>query len=132
MSLILDLLVSAGIILLMAYILPQVTIKSFWTALWVAILVGILNVIIGYILTFLLNLVTFFLLEFIVKVIVSAIVIKIADKLVRNFEVRGFWPALVIAIALSLASTFINRSSDDEREMLSATPTQVAFQEMMA
>ncbi len=105
----------------MAYIMPQVTIRSFWTALWVAILVGILNVLIGWILTFLLNLVTFFLLEFLVKLIVSAIVIKIADKLVRGFEIKGFWPALVIALALSLASTFINQSNDDEQEMMSSS-----------
>ncbi|WP_082161593.1 phage holin family protein [Rufibacter radiotolerans] len=114
MNFILDLLVSAGVLLLLAYLMPQVTVKSFWTALWVAILIGILNVLIGYILTFVLNLVTFFLLEFIVKLIVSAIVIKIVDKLVRGFEVRGFWPALVIALALSLVSTFIHRSNDDE------------------
>lgn len=114
MNFLLDLLVSAGVLLLMAYILPQVTIKSFWTALWVAILVGILNVLIGWLLSFVLNLFTFFLLEFIVKVIVSAIVIKIADKLVRNFEIKGFWPALVIALALSAASTLVNRSDEDE------------------
>ncbi|WP_205500716.1 phage holin family protein [Rufibacter psychrotolerans] len=123
MSWILELLVNAGVILLMAYILPQVTIKSFWTALWVALLVSILSVLIGWILTFILNLVTFFLLEFVVKLIVSAIVLKIADKLVRNFEIKGFWPALVIAIALSLASTFINRSSED-REEISSLPVQ--------
>ncbi|RNI27720.1 phage holin family protein [Rufibacter immobilis] len=130
MNLILDLLLSAGVLLLLAYIMPQVTVKSFWTALWVAILVGILNVLIGYILTFILNLVTFFLLEFLVKLIVSAIVIKIADKLVRNFEIKGFWPALVIALALSLVSTFVNRSDEEDRAEYSAlpitTPTQVS------
>ncbi|QHL89313.1 phage holin family protein [Nibribacter ruber] len=114
MNYLLDLLVSAGVLLLLAYILPQVTIKSFWTALWVAVLVGILNILIGWLLSFVLNLVTFFLLEFIVKVIVSAIVIKIADKLVRNFEIKGFWPALVIAVALSAASTLVHRSDEDE------------------
>jgi putative membrane protein len=130
MNLILDLLVSAGVLLLLAYILPQVTVKSFWTALWVAILVGILNVLIGWLLTFVLNLVTFFLLEFIVKLIVSAIVIKIADKLVRGFEIKGFWPALVIALALSVVSTLINRSDDDERELDSSA--QVNLIEMKA
>lgn len=127
MNLILDLVVSAGVLLLLAYLMPQVTVKSFWTALWVAILVGIFNVLIGWILAFFLNLFTLFLIGFIVKVIVAAIIIKIVDKLVSNFEVKGFWPALVIAIALSLVSTFINRSDDDVDNDLSyqAVPAAV-------
>ena len=104
MNWIVELLVNAGIILLLAYVLPQITIKSFWTALWVAVLVAILNVLIGWFFSFVLNLVTLFLLKALVQLIVSAIVIKIADKLVRNFEIKGFWPALVIAIALAAAN----------------------------
>ncbi len=103
----------------MAYILPQVTIKSFGTALWVAVLIAILNVLIGWIFTVILNLVTLFLLKSVVRLIVTAIVIKIADKLVRNFEVKGFWPALVIAVALAVASYFLDRSNDDEQQQMS-------------
>ncbi|WP_207430420.1 phage holin family protein [Sabulibacter ruber] len=119
MTWIIELLVSAGVILLMAYILPQVTIKSFGTALWVAVLIAILNVLIGWIFTVILNLVTLFLLKSVVRLIVTAIVIKIADKLVRNFEVKGFWPALVIAVALAVASYFLDRSNDDEQQQMS-------------
>ena len=114
MNFILNLLVSAGVIFLLAYIMPQVHVKSFLTALWVAFLIGILNATIGLLLRFPLNLVTFFLLSFIVKLIVTAIIIKLVDKLVRNFEVKGFWPALVIAIAVAVASTLLD-SNDAER-----------------
>lgn len=114
MEFIVNLLVSAGVLVLMAYIMPQVTIKSFMTALWVAILVGILNATIGLVLGFIFNLFTFFLLSFIVKLVVTAIVIKLVDKLVRNFEVRGFWPALLIAIALAAASTLVERVMDGD------------------
>ena len=112
---IVSLLVSAGVILLMAYILPSVTVKSFGTALWVAILIGIFNATIGWLLRFPLNLVTFFLLEFVVRLIVTALMIKLADKLVRNFEVRGFWPALLIAIALAAATTLVSRTFENDR-----------------
>ncbi|MFC6999659.1 phage holin family protein [Rufibacter roseus] len=116
MNWIIELLVSAGVILLLAYILPQVTIKSFWTALWVAVLVAILNVLIGWLLRGVLNLFTLGLLTGIVRIVVAAIVIKIADKLVRNFKIDGFWPALVIAVALAVVSYFLDRN-DEGREI---------------
>ncbi len=115
MDFIINLLVSAGVLLLLAYIMPQVHIKSFLTALWVALLIGILNATIGLVLRFIGNLFTLFLLSFIIKLLVTAIVIKIADKLTRNFEVKGFWPALIIAIALAIASTLVDRTRADDR-----------------
>ena len=115
MNFIINLLISAGVLMLMAYIMPQVKIKSFGTALWVAFLVGILNATVGLLLRFPLNLVTFFLLSFVIRLVVTAVIIKIVDKLVSNFEIRGFWPALVIAIALAIAGTLLNRNEAEER-----------------
>ena len=114
MDFIINLLISAGVLILMAYILPQVTIKSFLTALLVALLIGFLNATVGWLLRAIGNLFTLFLLSFIIRLIVTAIVIKIADKLVRGFEVRGFWPALLIAIALAVASTLVDSTRADE------------------
>jgi putative membrane protein len=118
MEFIVNLFVSAGVLMLMAYIMPQVTIKSFMTALGVALLVGILNATVGFLLRIPLNLVTFFLLGFIVRLIVTAIMIKLADKMLTNFKVDGFWPALLIAIALAAAGTLVDRvmGDDDHRE----------------
>lgn len=119
MEFIVDLLVSAGVLMVMSYIMPQVTIKSFTTALGVALLVGFLNATIGWVLSGIFNLFTLFLLSFIVKLIVSALMIKLADKLMRNFSVNGFWPALVIAIALAAASTLVDRvMNDDDHERI--------------
>ena len=103
MGFIVNLLVSAGVILLMAYILPSVHVKSFWTALWVAFLIGLFNATIGWLLGGLLNLVSFFLLEAIVSLIVTALMIKLVDMLVGNFKVDGFLPALLIALATAVA-----------------------------
>ncbi|MCC9135351.1 phage holin family protein [Pontibacter silvestris] len=107
MDFIIDLLVSAGVLMLMAYMLPTVHIKSFWTALWVAFLVGILNATIGAIIRFPLNLFTFFLLSFLVRLVVTAIIIKFVDWLVGNFKIDGFLPALIIAVALAVAGAIV-------------------------
>ncbi|MFC5270233.1 phage holin family protein [Adhaeribacter terreus] len=116
---IVNLLVSAGVLVLLAYMMPQIEVKSFKTALWVAFLIGILNATIGLLMRFPLNLVTLFFLEFLVRLIVTAIVIKLVDKMVSNFKVHGFWPALVIAVALAAAGTLVDRAmSDDEPERI--------------
>jgi putative membrane protein len=111
---IVNLLVSAGVLLLLAYIIPQIRVKNFGTALWVAFLIGIFNATIGLLIRLPLNLVTLFLLEFLVRLIVTAIIIKLVDKLVGNFEVKGFWPAVVIAIVIAIATTLIDRSFADD------------------
>jgi putative membrane protein len=114
MEFIVNLLVSAGVLLLLEYILPQMRVKSFGTALWVAFLIGLLNATIGILLRFPLNLMSLFLLQFVVRLVVLAIIIKVVDMLVGNFEVKGFWPALIIAIALSITGTVIDRSFSDD------------------
>jgi putative membrane protein len=118
MNFIVNLLVSAGVLIALAYIMPQIKVKSFATALWVAFLIGILNATVGFLIRLPFNLVTLFLLEFIVRLVVTAIIIKLVDMLVGNFEVKGFWPAFVIAVALAITGTLIDRSfadEDDER-----------------
>ncbi|MBC3539723.1 phage holin family protein [Rufibacter sediminis] len=134
MDFLINLLVSAGVLMLLAYIMPQVHIKSFWTALWVAFLIGILNATIGLLLRFPLNLVTLFFLQFVVRLVVTAIIIKLVDKLLKNFEVKGFWPALVIAIALAIASTLIERNDDeyDSAEYQQTSLVQTSAQPLLS
>lgn len=124
MEFIINLLVTAGVILLMAYILPSVHIKSFWTALWVAFLTAIFTATIGWLLGGLLNLVTFFLLEAIVGLIVTALMLKLVDVLVGNFKIDGFLPALLIAIAVAVALAIVGwlRGGNDEYAMLEKQP----------
>lgn len=114
MDFIINLLISAAILFGLAYALPQVHIKSFWTALWVAFLIGLINATVGFLIRLPLNLVTLGLLSFFVRLFVTAIVIKLVDKLVRNFRVDGWWPAFVIAIVLAIASTFTDSRTRDE------------------
>ena len=107
MDFIIDLLVNAGILFLLAYLMPSVNIRNYTTAILVALVVGILNATIGFLIRLPLNLATLGLLSFIIRLIVTAIMIKIADKFFSGFEVRGFTPALIIAVVLALVGSFL-------------------------
>ncbi|MES2701263.1 MAG: phage holin family protein [Bacteroidota bacterium] len=109
MHFILQLLVNAGVLFLLARIMPSVIIRNYGTAIAVALVIGLLNVTIGFLLRLPLNLVTLGLLQFLVRLVVTAIVIKIADKLFSGFEVRGFGPAFIIACVMALVGTLLAR-----------------------
>jgi putative membrane protein len=110
MHFILNLLISAGVLVVLAYLMPQVEIKNYGTAIIVAILIGLLNATVGFLLRLPLNILTLGLLSFFVKLLVSAVVIKIVDALVGGFKVRGFLAALILAAGIALASTLIDRA----------------------
>ena len=114
MNLILHLLLDAAVIFGLAYLMPQVDVKNFGTALLIAVLLGLLNFFVGWLIRFPLNLVTFFLLTGIVRIIVTAVLLKLIDKLLDSFTIVGFWPALVIALAVAVAGTLIDRSAPTE------------------
>jgi putative membrane protein len=111
MNLILHLLLDAAVIFGLAYIMPQVDVKNFGTALLIALLLGLLNFFVGWLIRFPLNLVTFFLLTGLVRIIVTAVLLKLIDKFMDSFTIVGFWPALVIALAVAVAGTLIDRSA---------------------
>ena len=108
MDFIIHLLINAAIVFIVAYIMPSVHIKSFGAAIWVALLLGILNATVGLLLRLPLNILTLGLLSFFIRLIITAVIIKLVDKLVRKFEVKGFMPALVIAIALAVGGTILD------------------------
>ncbi|TAE21145.1 MAG: phage holin family protein [Cytophagales bacterium] len=114
MNLILHLLLDAAVIFGLAYLMPQVDVKNFGTAVLIALILGLLNFFVGWILTFPLNLVTFFLLTGVVRVLVTAILLKVIDKFMDSFTIHGFWPALVIAIVVAIAGSLIDRSAPSE------------------
>ncbi|QJW88863.1 phage holin family protein [Spirosoma taeanense] len=125
MNLILHLLLDAAVIFGLAYIMPQVDVKSFGTALLIAVLLGLLNFFVGWIIRFPLNLVTFFLLTGLIRILVTAILLKLIDRFMDSFTIVGFWPALVIAIAVAVAGTLIDRSAPSKRMVESGYVTAV-------
>ncbi|GAA4407051.1 hypothetical protein GCM10023187_27220 [Nibrella viscosa] len=109
MNFILHLLLDAAVIFGLAYIMPQVDVKNFGTALLVAVLLAVLNFLIGWLFRFPLNLVTFFLLTGVVRIVVTALILKLIDKILSSFRIDGFWPALIIAIVVAVAGVLIDR-----------------------
>ncbi|GAB2781312.1 phage holin family protein [Rhabdobacter roseus] len=117
MNFILHLLIDATVIFGLAYLLPQVEVKSFGTALLVAVLLGVLNFLIGWLIRFPLNLVTFFLLSGVVRLVATALILKLIDKVMSGLLIRGFWPALVIAAAIALAGYLIDSKQAPSQEV---------------
>jgi len=107
MGFILELLINAGVLFLLAYLMPSVIIKNYGTAIGVALVIGILNATVGFLLRIPLNIVTLGLLNFVVRLVVTAVVIKLADKLFTGFEVRGFGSALIIALVMALVGSLL-------------------------
>jgi putative membrane protein len=105
---ILQLLVNAGVLFLMASLIPEVKVRSYGTAVAVALVIGLLNATVGVLIRFPLNLVTLWLLSFFVRLLVTAIIIKITDKFFTGFEVRTFMAALLLSIALAIAGTLLD------------------------
>jgi putative membrane protein len=107
MGWILQLLINAGVLLLIAYLHPGVKIKNYGTAIGVAFVIGLLNATIGFLLRLPLNILTLGLLSFFVRLLVTAIVIRITDKLFSGFETRSFGTALVVALVLAVVGTLL-------------------------
>ena len=114
MNFILHLLLDAAVIFGLAYIMPQVDVKSFGTALLIAFLLAVLNFFVGWIIRIPLDLITFFLLTGLVRLVVPAVMLKLIDSFMDSFTIVGFWPALVIALAVAVAGTLIDRSAPSQ------------------
>ncbi|QMW00829.1 phage holin family protein [Spirosoma foliorum] len=111
MNLILHVLLDAAVIFGLAYLMPQIDVKNFGTAVLIALLLGLLNFFVGWLIRFPLNLFTFFLLTGLVRIVVTALLLKLIDKFMDSFTIVGFWPALVIALAVAVAGMLIDRSA---------------------
>ncbi len=108
MSWILQLLINAGILLLLAAIHPGVKIKNYPTAFGVALVVGLLNATVGFIIRLPLNILTLGLLSLFVRLFVTAIIIYIVDKLFEGFTLRSFGTAVVVALVMAIAGTLLS------------------------
>ena len=108
MNLILHLLLDAAVIFGLAYLMPQVDVKSFGTALLIAVILAMLNFLVGWLIRFPLNLVTLFFLTGIVRIVVTAILLKLIDKMMSSFTIVGFWPALVIAVSVAIVGAVVD------------------------
>ncbi|MCX5816374.1 MAG: phage holin family protein [Proteobacteria bacterium] len=101
MMLLLKWLIMATSIMLAAYVIPGVVIKGFFAALWVALFIGIINVLVKpflILITLPINILTLGLFTF----VINALLILLASSIIKGFEVKGFWVAMLFSIVLSI------------------------------
>ncbi|SDR66079.1 putative membrane protein [Polaribacter sp. KT25b] len=102
----LKILLTALAVVVLAKILPGVTVLSYTTAIIVAIVIALLNMFVRPLLVFFTlpaTIVTLGLFLF----VINAVIILLADKLVDGFEVPGFFTALLFSILLSFFRTIL-------------------------
>ena len=105
MRLILNWILSALSLMIVAHLVPGFVVTSFGAALIAALVIGLANATIGLVLrivTFPLTIITFGIFWF----VINALMLRLASIFVSGFEIRGFFPAFWGAIVLSLVNLF--------------------------
>jgi putative membrane protein len=104
----LRLLVLAGAIWLTAWLLPNVHVRGgFFTYLWIALLFSLVNMFIGPVLRLIAFPLTILTLG-LFALVVNAALVGITAKLSPDFNIRGFWSAVLAAILISVFSAVLN------------------------
>ncbi len=101
MNTLLKILLTALAVIILANILPGVSVNGYLSAIIVALVISLLNMFVRPLLIFFTlpaTIVTFGLFLF----VINAIIILLANKLVDGFTVNGFWRALFFSILLSI------------------------------
>jgi len=104
MNFIIKLLITAVIVVLLAYLLPGVSVSGFGAAIIVAIVLALLNAFLKPILVVLTIPITIVTLGLFLLVI-NACIILLADSFVSGFSVNGFWTALLFSILLAICQS---------------------------
>ena len=106
MSFIANLLISALAVYFTAWMLPGITVKSYWAAVGVAFVIAVLNVLVKPLLVLLTIPVTALTLGLFLLVI-DAIIVLLAGKLLSSFQVDGFWWALLFSVIVSVVTNLL-------------------------
>lgn len=98
-------LLHAALILLVAHLLPGITVESFWTALVSALVLGLVNVLVRPLLI-LLTLPAVVLTLGLALLIINALGLWLVAAVVPGFQIATFWDALLGSLLISLFSAF--------------------------
>lgn len=107
MKIILHWFLRALAIVITAYLLPGVVLKSLFVALVVAVVLGLFNTILKpilIVLTLPINILTLGLFT----LVINAGIIMLTSNLVEGFHVEGFWWALLFSLILSLVNAMLH------------------------
>jgi putative membrane protein len=106
MYLIVNWLLSALSLIIVAHIVPGFHVRSFGSALIASLVIGLINSTLGVllkILTLPLTILTFGLFLF----VINALILRMTSGLVEGFYVDSFGPAFIGAIVLALVTTVL-------------------------
>jgi len=90
-------------VMFVGWVIPGITISSFWTAMIASVVIALVNIVIKPILIFLTLPINILTLGIFVLVI-NALLFMFVAYLVPGVEVDGFWSAFLGALILSLLS----------------------------
>ncbi len=106
MRLLVNWLLSAVSLMVVAMVVPGFYVRGFTSALWAALVIGLVNATLGLVLkviTFPLTLLTLGIFWF----VINALMIELAAHFVSGFGVSGFLAAFIGAIVLSLVNMIL-------------------------
>ncbi len=106
MSFIANLLISALAVYFTAWMLPGITVKSYWAAIGISLVISVLNVLVKPLLVLLTIPVTALTLGLFLLVI-DAFIILLAGKLLSSFQVDGFWWALLFSVIVLVVTNLL-------------------------
>lgn len=106
MKLLIRILITSGLVLLIAHFMKGVVVADFKTSLIVALVLGLLNVFIKPILVLLTLPVTILTLGLFLLVI-NAVIILLCTNIVGGFKVDTFWTALLFSVILSILQSIM-------------------------
>lgn len=104
MNFIVKLLLSGLAVVISSYVLPGVSVDSYFDAIVVAAIIAILNVLVRPVLVLLTIPITVFTLGLFLLVI-NALIILMADYFIAGFQVDGFWWACIFSIILAVVNS---------------------------
>jgi len=102
-------------VMILATILPGITVGSYATAIIVAVVISLLNMFVRPLLIFFTLPATIVSLGLFLFVI-NAVIILLAGNLVKGFIVSGFFTALLFSISLSIFRTFLFSLLKEEKK----------------
>lgn len=114
MKTILKILLTAVAVIILEYILPGITVKSYWSAVLVAVVLSLLNLFIKpilVVLTFPITIVTLGLFLF----VINAVIIMMAAYFIGGFTVKNIWWALAFSLLLSLLQSILHSPLKKEK-----------------
>jgi len=104
---IIEVLATAGLLLVLASALPGVRLKSYRTAVIVALVYGLLNFFLGTVIGWILFIPMFLSLG-LFGLVINALMLWLTDKLIDDFEIDSLKTTLIMAVLLTIGRVVLS------------------------